>query len=348
MRDTYAPQLKNEIRKCIQACCYETVLEANAKMLWAFWKIGDYIFTQNPFEIPDTPINSLHVDQICSVLPTTKNYTLGELSTMGLFAGCYSRQLLCEYTAAVKHTTSLGDIWMKDPDFNKNWCSYYSNFPSLFLESIITKLPWGHHIALLDREIVSVNELFVATLSFIQHRTPINSFKQQIEDKAFQNERKFIFDNGTGSGGRSYQYDSTMFRDILKFISPETDLPSVKRNFREKIWKTILRSNNDFAYKRSLYTLKENLDVDLLLFDSRRSAHIIVDLERDNCTPDMIHEALKDHASRCWQGDAERHICYVIGRNDPAWLAEQALFGINDFNRVLDEIIPENLEILIQ
>ncbi len=364
--DEYGKLLK-EIKEQIKVAQLKTVVAANSQMLWLYWQIGNFILeSQNGIEQRAKIIENLALD-IKKEFPELKGFSVRNLAYMRSFAASYPSTLLSKLQSIERDFSSnlkkiKGAILFLETSDNQDFQSLQqpvAMIEQIFVNSILAKIPWSHHIILLDK-VPYIGERFWYMFNTIEHGSSRNVLVHQIESKLF--ERQIKADKITNFQRTlpepQTDFAQYMLKDpyIFDFIQAKdkADERNIEKQLTEHITKFLLELGQGFAFIGRQVHFEiggQDFYIDLLFYHTRLHAYVVVELKAKDFEPgdagqlnfyiNLVNDKLKSSTDNDTIG-----ILLCKGKN--AVLAEYALKNINQPIGVADyqlsKAIPDNLK----
>ena len=204
-------ELLQEVKLKIQHAQIRTVMAANSQMLLLYWQLGNYILANqqtNGWGAKIIPQLSLDLKR---AFPTIKGFSSRNLLYMKQFAESYPYSIIDAFVKIelqIKADSNVSQhlfvqlLQTKNNQFliaqqpvakledtthaisqqavAKLRTEEESSFEELFLQSILARISWSHHIVLMDKE-VHLGKRFWYMLNSLEHRNSRNVLGMQIE-----------------------------------------------------------------------------------------------------------------------------------------------------------------------
>ena len=163
----------------------------------------------------------------------------------------------------------------------------------LFLESLIAKLSWSHHVILMDK-VPHLGQRFWYMLNTLEHGASRNILAMQIESGLYQRQ---IAAKKTSNFSRTLPAPQTDFANymlkdpyIFDFVQAKemADERNIEQQLTEHITKFLLELGQGFAFiGRQVHFQVGQTDfyIDLLFYHTRLHAYVVVELKSREFEP---------------------------------------------------------------
>lgn len=356
-----------EIKTKIQRAQMKTVIAANAHMLFLYWEMGNYILKHQKTNGWGAKIISLLATDIKKELPSIKGFSERNLLYMKQFAEAYPIQLLEQFIEMEQEITTSNNLTQYTEKILSidNQLIIITQQPvaqlqeTIFLQSIVSKLTWSHHVILLNK-ITQPGKRFWYMLNTIEHGNSRNVMAMQIESNLF--ERQVAAKKITNFSKTLPEPQTDLANYILKdpyifdFIQAKekADERNIEQQLTDHITKFLLELGKGFAFIGKQVHVEiggQDFYIDLLLYHTRLHAYIVVELKaRDfeatdagqlNLYINVVNDQMKG-------SDDQDTIGILLCKGKNEILAEYALKGMKHPIGVADyqlaKAIPEELK----
>lgn len=258
-------KLFNTLKNDIEVARLSVTLVVNEQMLELYWKIGHNIFKQRQAEGWGTKIIERLSDDLRKSFPDMKGISARNLKYMQSFAEAYPSFL----------QASLAK----------------SNTP-LILQVPLAKLPWYHHITLLDK-VKDADERSFYINESIKNGWSRNLLVHQIESDLYNRKGKAVTNFATTLPPAQSDLAKEIFKDPYKF-----DFLNLSESYLEKdledglvnhMTKFLLELGNGFSYVGRQYLLNiggEDFYIDLLFYHLKLRCFVVVELKTGKFIPE--------------------------------------------------------------
>ncbi|MCY7420211.1 MAG: PDDEXK nuclease domain-containing protein [Chitinophagaceae bacterium] len=361
-------ELFTEIKIKVREAQLKSVMAANSQMLLLYWQMGQYILQNQQAEGWGAKIiNKLSVD-LKKEFPSLKGFSPRNLLYMKQFAEAYPVFLLQQFSQIEKELTGMKSISQQAVAkllHLENAGHAIAQQPvaqlpeQVFLQSIVARISWSHHVILKDKVQNSGQRLWYM-LHAIEHGISRNVLAMQIESGLFERQVKAKKINNFQRTLPAAQTDfaNYLFKDPYIFDFVQAKEKADERNIEEQlathITKFLLELGQGFAFLgRHVHFEIGNTDffVDLLFYHTRLHAYVVVELKARPFKPgdagqlnfylNVVNDKLKIAEDRDTIG-----LLLCKGKNEV--LAEYALkgyshpIGVSDYQ--ISKAIPEVLK----
>ncbi|HMG66313.1 MAG TPA: PDDEXK nuclease domain-containing protein [Chitinophagaceae bacterium] len=332
-----------------------------------YWKLGNYILqNQSAKGYGAKVIDELSAD-IRKDFPLLKGFSARNLGYMKKFAEIYPIPVLQEYLESVellrKEPKKVQQVIAKMEKFeNQSFIILQHRVAKLaeglFLETILSKVGWAHHVILMDK-VNTHSERLWYLLNTLENGISRNILMIQIESGLFKRQVKAEKVSNFSNTLPAMQTDfaTYMLKDpyIFDFVQAKgkADERDIERQLTEHVTKFLLELGQGFAFvgKQVHFEIGQtDFYVDLLFYHIKLRAYVVVELKTGEFEPgdagqinfyvNLVNDKLKTAEDNDTIG-----ILLCKGKNKV--LAEYALksikhpIGVSDYQ--LSKAIPEEL-----
>lgn len=355
----------NTIIQTIEQAQVKTVMAANSQFLWAYWKIGNELSLKIAnLSWGAKVIESLSKD-IRTQYPNMKGFSARNLLYMKQFAEAYPTAFI----------NKLNIVWQEIRTNTQQAVALIltsENFEipltqqgvaeieeDNFVNSIIGRLSWSHHIILLDK-CPNMQARFWYMLNTIEHGNSRNILAMQIESGLFQRQisQKKVHNFSATLPKPQSDFANYLLKDpyIFDFVQAKhkADERNIEEQLTQHITKFLLELGQGFAFvgrQHKLTVGNSDFYIDLLFYHIKLHCYVVVELKAREFEPkdpaqlnfyiNVINDTLKGENDNDTIG-----ILLCKGKNDV--LAEYALrgytqpIGVADYE--ISKAIPEELK----
>lgn len=184
----------NEIKQKVQQTQVKAVIAANKHMLFLYWEMGNYIIRHQHEEGWGSKIISLLATDLKKEFPSIKGFSARNLQYMKQFAAAYPLAMLQRFNKLEESLNGGTTFSMELSDkflLIDNQCFEITQQPAAqlaedqFLQSVIAKVTWSHHMILLDK-LTLPGQRFWYMLNTIEHGNSRNVLAIQIQSNLFE------------------------------------------------------------------------------------------------------------------------------------------------------------------
>lgn len=150
-----------EIKQKISDAQLKTVVAANSQMLLLYWQMGNYILANQTQQGWGSKVIDLLSADLKREFPKLKGFSVRNLKYMKSFASTYTAPIIHKMIALeveFKQQTLIAQQLVAQLEFT-NIQTYIIVQQSVaqieeadFLQSILSRITWSHHIILIDKE----------------------------------------------------------------------------------------------------------------------------------------------------------------------------------------------------
>lgn len=361
-------ELFTEIKNKVQEAQLKSVMAANSQMLLLYWQMGQYILQNQQAEGWGAKIiNKLSVD-LKKEFSSLKGFSPRNLLYMKQFAETYPVSLLQQFSQIEKELTGMKSISQQVVAkllLIENVGHSIAQQPvaklpeNVFLESIISRISWSHHIILKDK-VQNPGQRLWYMFHAIENGISRNVLAMQIESGLFERQVKSKKINNFSRTLPAAQTDfaNYLFKDPYIFDFVQAKEKADERNIEEQlathITKFLLELGQGFAFLgRQVHFEIGDTDffVDLLFYHTRLHAYVVVELKARPFEPgdagqlNFYVNVVNDKLKSVEDGDT---IGLLLCKGKNEVLAEYALKGYNQPIGVSDyqisKAVPEALK----
>ncbi len=356
-----------EIKNKVRDAQLKSLMAANSQMLLLYWQMGRYILQNQEAEGWGAKIiNKLSVD-LKKEFPLLKGFSPRNLLYMKQFAEAYPVTILQRFIYVEKELKGMKSISQQavaklltsDGQSEITQQAVAQMPEQVFLESIIARLSWSHHIILKDK-VQKIGQRLWYMFHSIEHGISRNILAMQIESGLFERQVKAKKINNFQRTLPAAQTDfaNYLFKDPYIFDFVQAKENADERNIEEQlathITKFLLELGQGFAFLgRQIHFEIGSTDfyVDLLFYHTRLHAYVVVELKARPFEPgdagqlnfyvNIVNDKMKGIHDQDTIG-----LLLCKGKNEV--LAEYALkgynqpWGISDYQ--ISKAIPEELK----
>jgi predicted nuclease of restriction endonuclease-like (RecB) superfamily len=361
-------ELLIEIKSKVQEAQLKSVMAANSQMLLLYWQMGQYILQNQAAEGWGTKIiNKLSVD-LKKEFPAIKGFSPRNLLYMKQFAEAYPVAILEQFIYVEQELKGMKSISQQavakllalEDRENEITQQPVAQMPEeVFLQSIVARLSWSHHIILKDK-VQNLGQRLWYMFHAIEHGFSRNVLAMQIENGLFERQVKAKKINNFQRTLPTAQTDfaNYLFKDpyIFDFVQAKekTDERNIEGQLATHITKFLLELGQGFAFLgRQIHFEIGNTDffVDLLFYHTKLHAYVVVELKARPFEPgdagqlnfyvNVVNDKMKGVQDQDTIG-----LLLCKGKNEV--LAEYALKGYNQPMGISDyqisKAIPDELK----
>ncbi len=361
------------VKEQIASAQVKTVVAANSQMLWLYWQLGDYILqNQNAAGWGAKVIDKLAAD-IHKTFPLLKGFSARNLKYMRKFAQTYPYPVLQKYIesvnwlknnpAKVQQVAAQIEAFVQQP-VAQIQSSNNEHFrikqevitENLFLETIIAKISWAHHVILMDKA-DSPAERFWYMVNTLEHGISRNVLAIQIESRLFarQVKTKKISNFHDTLPAPQTDFANYLLKDpyIFDFVqaTEKADERNIEQQLTEHITKFLMELGQGFAFVGKQVHFEvggKDFYVDLLFYHVKLHAFVVVELKTSEFEPGdagQLNFYVNLVNDKCKTENDNDTIGLLLCKGKSKVLAEYALksikqpVGVSDYQ--LSKAVPE-------
>jgi predicted nuclease of restriction endonuclease-like (RecB) superfamily len=268
----------------------KTVMAANSQMLLAYWQIGSQLSAKIKAHAWGAKIIDNFSADIRKAFPNIKGFSVRNLVYMRQFADAYppqtiialnqiAQQITQPMVALIEQAKNI-DTQITQPmvaQMNENY----------FLDSIIGKISWSHHLVLLDK-CPPLHQRFWYMLNTLNHGISKNILLMQVEANLYQRqmEQKKISNFSTTLPQPQSDFAQYLLKDpyIFDFVQAKenADERNIEAQLTQHITKFLLELGQGFAFVGKQYHLKvggSDFYTDLLFYHTKLHCYVVVELK---------------------------------------------------------------------
>lgn len=282
--------LKDKIR----SAQLKAAIAVNAEMIILYWEIGKSIVeAQANQQWGDKVIEQMAKD-LKLELPETNGFSRTNLFTMRKFYLFYKdSQLVQQAVGQLQNTVFQLDKILQQAAVKLKNELVQQPAGLITDQSILCKIPWGHHIAILGRCSTTEQAIFYIKQT-ISNNWSRNVLQIQIESNLFQRQ---------GKSQNNFEltlpkHQSDLARETLKdpykfdFLTLESDVQELEleKHLTDNITKFLLELGKGFAFVGRQYPLQignKERKLDLLFYHTRMHCYVVIDLKMGDFEPEF-------------------------------------------------------------
>lgn len=295
------------VKEQIKTAQVRTVVAANSQMLWLYWKLGNYILQNQDAEGWGTKVVDKLAADLTKAFPELKGFSARNLKYMRRFAELYPVPVLRKYlesAALLKDDPGRVREVIKSVEVLENQLNVIvqqgvaqmgqiEKAERLFLDAIVSKVGWSHHVILMDKANTYSERLWYL-LNTLEHGISRNVLAMQIESGLYKRQVKAqkISNFSDTLPAPQTDFAMNMLKDpyIFDFVQAKgkADERDIERQLTEQITKFLLELGQGFAFvgKQVHFEIGEkDFFLDLLFYHIKLHAYVVVELKTDEFEP---------------------------------------------------------------
>lgn len=258
-------------------------VSVNSEMIMLYWDIGKSIVEkQNEFNWGSKIVEEMAKD-LKSELPDTNGFSRSNLFAMRKFYLFYREsELVQQPVGLIENQTNLS-----------NSVIVHQAGGQLNQDSILMKIPWGHHVTILGKCETISQALFYINQT-IQNNWSRTVLEMQLKSNLFERQ---------GNALHNFEItlpkpQSDLARETLKdpykfdFLTLETDIQELflEKSLIENITQFLLELGKGFAFVGRQYPIKvgsKERKIDLLFYHLKMHCYVVIDLKMGDFEPEF-------------------------------------------------------------
>ncbi len=291
------------LKRHIQTRQVQAMLTANSQLLYLYWELGHFILQQQNEQSWGAKVIDQLAADLKSEFTNLKGLSARNLKYMRRFAKEYNAAIIMQQLAAQLNNKPIADTGggnknaiVQQPAAQLEIADNESVIVSyeIFVQHPIAKLPWGHHMALMDKVADLKERLFYTQKAFEEswsRNVPIN----KIETKLYN--RKGALSNNFADTLSLPQNDlaKEIFHDPYLFQFLKIDDTRLENELEDglisNLQKFLLELGKGFAFLGKQFHLPvegQDFYVDLLFFHTHLNCHVVIELKIGAFKPDYV------------------------------------------------------------
>ena len=251
----------------IKGAQVKTVMAANSQMLLAYWLIGSQLIANIKAHSWGSKIIDNFSTDIRKAFPSIKGFSVRNLVYMRQFADAYPPQTIIKLHQLAQQSIQNAQPMVALIEQVKNIDTEITQpvvaqmDENYFLDSVIGKISWSHHLVLLDK-CPALHQRFWYMLNTLNHGTSKNILLMQIASDLYQRQLAQKKINNFSSTLPQPQSDFAQYllKDpyIFDFVQAKenADERNIEEQLTQHITKFLLELGQGFAFVGKQYHLK--------------------------------------------------------------------------------------------
>lgn len=357
-----------EIKSRIREAQVKTMIAANAQMLLLYWQMGNNIIQNQQAEGWGAKIIEKLSTDLKKEFPELRGLSARNLLYMKQFAEAYPVPILQQFIQLERQLKSMKSISQQAVAELINIENQHNEISQqgvaqlaeeVFLQSIVSRISWSHHIILKDK-VQNQGQRLWYMLYALENGVSRNMLSMQIESGLFERQVKAKKINNFERTLPPPQTDfaNYLLKDpyIFDFVQAKekADERNIEEQLSSQITKFLLELGQGFAFigRQVHFEIAEtDFFVDLLFYHTRLHAYVVVELKARPFEPgdagqlnfyvNVVNDKLKGEQDADTIG-----LLLCKGKNEV--LAEYALKGFHHplgiSNYQISKAVPEELK----
>lgn len=280
------PELLRQVRQQIQQAQVKVVTSANQQLLLSYWQVGSLILTFQQQQGWGTKVIDRLSTDIRQTFPGIEGFSTRNMGYMKKFV-LANLPLILQHPVAKLPESSPESI-----DVEK-WLEQAEDFEQLFLQSVLSKVTWSHHIILLDKAKAVDERLWYIEQAIqnswgrnmLRHQIDLGLYRRQVKAKKLTNFEQTL-------AKPESDLATQLLKDpyIFDFVAATAKAKErdVEQQLVEQISKFLLELGQGFAFVGQQYPLKvgdSDYYIDLLFYHIRLRCYVVIELKARDFEP---------------------------------------------------------------
>lgn len=270
------------LKQKIKSAQLKASIAVNEELLRLYWDIGKSIVEKQEAFAWGSKIVEQMAKDLKRELPDTNGFSRTNLFAMRKFYSFYKHQDMVQPT----------DEQIKNTDIRENNQLVHQAGGQLPAESILCKIPWRHHVAIMSKCSTLTEAIFYIQQT-MQNNWSRNVLEIQLESKLFERQ---------GKAQNNFELtlpkpQSNLAQETLKdpykfdFLMLETNVQELEleRNLTENITQLLLELGKGFAFVGRQYPLQvgnKERRLDLLFYHIKMQCYVVIDIKMGEFEPE--------------------------------------------------------------
>jgi predicted nuclease of restriction endonuclease-like (RecB) superfamily len=281
---TYA-QLLGNIKTAVSTAQQQAAMAVNSRLLFAYWQVGNLILTEQSKQGWGAKVIDQLAADLSAAFPDTKGFSRRNLIYMQKFASEWPKELFVQQAAAqiesdiTEQTRIVQQAAAQFQDFE--------NHP-------VSRVPWSHHMILLDKLGNSADRLFYCNKireNNWSRSVLLNQLDRQLhlQQGTLPNNFELTLPPAQASLAQDTFKDPYFF-DFLQLGDQASEL-EVEKTLVKQISEFLLELGAGFAYMGRQYRLEvggKEYFLDLLFYHTKLRCYVNIELKIDEFKPEYV------------------------------------------------------------
>lgn len=271
-----------DLKARIRSAQIKASIAVNEEMLMLYWEIGKSIVEKQNQFVWGSKIVAQMAKDLKRELPDTSGFSRTNLFAMRKFYLFYKdSKLVHQLGGQLENITS-----------NQQNELVHQLGGQLPKDSILCKIPWRHHVAILN-QCKDIEQAFFYIQQTIQNNWSRNVLEIQIESNLIERQGKAINNFELSLPKPQSDLAKETLKDPYKFdfLTLESDVQELEleKQLTENITKFLLELGKGFAFVGRQYTLQvgnKERKLDLLFYHIKMHCYVVIDLKMDEFEPE--------------------------------------------------------------
>jgi predicted nuclease of restriction endonuclease-like (RecB) superfamily len=278
-------QLLERIKFAYKSSQQYAAMAVNSRMLFAYWQIGSSILSEQAKQGWGAKIIDNLAKDLAASFPEVKGFSRRNLIYMQKFAQEWPATLIVQqYVAQIQNTPISEDSIVQQP------AAQFQNFE----QHPISRIPWSHHMLLLDKLKTADNRLFYCRK--IRENGWSRSVLMNQLDRQLHQHQGALPNNfeqtlpATQAIMATNTFKDPYFFDFLQLGEEASEL-EVEKKLTQQISAFLLELGAGFAYMGRQFKLEvggQDYKLDLLFYHTKLRCYINIELKIDEFKPEYI------------------------------------------------------------
>lgn len=278
-------QLLERIKFAYKSSQQYAAMAVNSRMLFAYWQIGSSILSEQAKQGWGAKIIDNLAKDLAASFPEVKGFSRRNLIYMQKFAQEWPATLIVQqYVAQIQNTPISEDSIVQQP------AAQFQNFE----QHPISRIPWSHHMLLLDKLKTADDRLFYCRK--IRENGWSRSVLMNQLDRQLHQHQGALPNNfeqtlpATQAIMATNTFKDPYFFDFLQLGEEASEL-EVEKKLTQQISAFLLELGAGFAYMGRQFKLEvggQDYKLDLLFYHTKLRCYINIELKIDEFKPEYI------------------------------------------------------------
>lgn len=278
-------QLLERIKFAYQSSQQHAAMAVNGRMLFAYWQIGSSILSQQAKQGWGAKVVDNLVKDLAVSFPDVKGFSRRNLIYMQKFAQEWTATLIVQQPAA-----QIQNIPITADSIVQQATAQFQNFE----QYPISRIPWSHHMLLLDKLNTTEDRLFYCrkiSENGWSRKVLMNQLDRQLHHHQGALSTNF---EQTLPASQAIMATNTFkdpyFFDFLKLGEEASEL-EVEKKLTQQISAFLLELGAGFAYMGRQFKLEvggQDYKLDLLFYHTKLRCYVNIELKIDEFKPEYV------------------------------------------------------------
>ena len=275
------------LKQKIRQARIKAIFAVNSEMLSIYWEIGNAIAEQEKSEGWGKKIVENLATDLKVEFPEMKGFSVRNLRYMRNFALAYPNFNVLRHQ--LKDSEITKNIILQHPAATTNSLSFQE---SLILQQLAAKLPWSHHMVLLDKVDENLKRLFYIR-KCVENSWSRSILSEQIKSNLYERQGRAISNFSLTLPKEQSDLAQDTFKNpyILEFLNFSESIKEreLERGLITHLKQFMLELGKGFAYvgnQKNLVVGNDDFFVDLLFYNFHLHCFVVFELKVDDFKPE--------------------------------------------------------------